>query len=57
MQSHFLAMSLFSLLVSVVFAVLMREETREQLRLGATLCAGFLGSAVILGWLLYSFPL
>ena len=50
-------MSLFSLLVSVVFAVLMRDKAREQVRLGAMLFAGFVVSALVLGWLLYPLPL
>jgi hypothetical protein len=43
--------------VSAVFATLAREEPREQLRTGAMMFAGFVGAAVVLGWLMYPFPL
>ncbi|HWP99833.1 MAG TPA: hypothetical protein VNK92_05135 [Vicinamibacterales bacterium] len=52
-MSHFLLLVLFALLVSIVFAVLLRDEPREQLRLGLKLFAGFVGAAVALGWLMY----
>lgn len=57
MQSHFLLLVLFSCFVSLVFAVLMRDEPWEQMRLGAKLLAGFVAAAVVLGWLMYPFPL
>ena len=57
MHSHFLAMALFALLVSLVFAVLKRDQTRDQVRLGAALFGGLMASAVVLGWLLYPIPL
>jgi len=55
--SHFLLLVLFAMLVSVVFAVLMKDEPREQVRFGGLLFAGFVGSALVLGWLMYPFPL
>ena len=57
MPSHFLLLILFSCFVSLVFAVLMRDEPWEQMRLGATLFAGFVAAAVVLGWLMSPFPL
>ena len=57
MTSHFLVMVLFSLFVSVVFAVLLRDEPREQLRTGAMMFGGFVAAAVVLGWLMFPFPL
>ena len=56
MVSHFFLLVVFSGFVSLVFATLMRDEPREQLRVGAMLCAGFVLSAVVLGWLMYPFP-
>ena len=44
-------------LVSVAFAVLMRDEPKDQLLFGAKLFGAFIGSAVALGWLLYPLPL
>lgn len=57
MASHFLLLILFSFFVSLVFAVLMREGPREQLKFGLLLFAGFLVAAIALGWLMYPFPL
>jgi hypothetical protein len=57
MQSHFLLLVLFSCFVSLVFAVLMRDEPREQVKLGLMLASGFLAAAVVLGWLMYPFPI
>jgi hypothetical protein len=55
--SHLGLLLLFSAFVSVAFAVLMRDEPREQLRFGARLFGTFVGSSVLLGWLLYPLPL
>jgi hypothetical protein len=50
-------MALFAFFVSLVFAVLLRDEPRAQLRLGAIMFFGFLASALMLGWLMYPLPL
>jgi hypothetical protein len=47
----------FALFVAAVFAVLMRDEPREQLRLGARLFGGLVGGGLLVGWLLYFLPL
>ncbi|HEV3058265.1 MAG TPA: hypothetical protein VGY48_08445 [Vicinamibacterales bacterium] len=57
MQSHLLLLALFAFFVSLVFAVIAKDDTREQLRFGGLMFAGFLVSAVVLGWLMYPFPL
>ena len=57
MQSHFILLLLFSFFVALVFAALMRDEPREQLRLGAFMFATFVVAALVLGWLMYPFPL
>ncbi len=55
--THFPAMLVFALLVSVVFAVLSKETPRECLIYGAKVFIAFIGIALILGWLMYPFPL
>jgi len=50
-------MLIFAIGVSVVFAVLMRDEPREQVRLGLRLFAGFVGAGLLMGWLMYPLPL
>jgi len=57
MTSHLGLMILFSLFVSVIFAMLMHDTPREQLRFGARLFGGFVGAAIILAWLMYPLPL
>jgi Ca2+/Na+ antiporter len=57
MQSHFLLLVIFAFFVSLVFALLAKNDWREQLRFGGLLFAGFIGAATILGWLMYPFPL
>jgi hypothetical protein len=56
MTSHLALLLVFAFLVSVVFAVLMKDGPREQLRFGALVFGGFLATALVLGWLMYPFP-
>lgn len=56
-SSHLLVMMLFAGFVSLVFAVLMKDRPAEQARLAGRLFAGFVGAALVLGWLLLPFPL
>jgi hypothetical protein len=55
--SHLLLLMVFAFLVSVVFAVLMRDEPRAQLRTGAMMFGGFVFAAIVVGWLMYPLPL
>ena len=57
LQSHFLLLLIFSACVSAVFAALMREDTVGQLTLAARMFAGLVVAAVLIGWLMYPFPL
>ena len=57
MTSHFLLLVLFAFLVSLVFATLMRDEPRAQLRTGAIMFGGFIAAAVVIGWLMLPLPL
>jgi len=57
MQSHFVLLVLFAFFVSLIFAVIAKDDVKEQLRLGGLLFAGFVGSAIVLGWLMYPLPL
>ena len=56
-MSHLTLLVVFSFFVSLVFAVLAKDEVREQVRLGAMMFAGFVVSAFVLGWLMYPIPL
>ena len=57
MHSHLLMMALFAFFVSLVFAVIAKDDARAQLRFGGMMFAGFLAAAIVLGWLMYPFPL
>jgi hypothetical protein len=57
MQSHFLLLLLFSFFIALVFAVLLRDDPREQLRFGAVMFGSLVGAALALGWLMYPVPL
>jgi len=55
--SHFWLMVLFAFFVSLVFAVLLKDNPREQLKTGAMMLGGFVVAAYVLGWLMFPFPL
>lgn len=57
MQSHFLLLVLFAFFVALVFAMLLRDDPREQLRFGAGMFGSLVVAALALGWLMYPFPL
>ena len=57
MQSHLLLLAVFAFFVSLVFALLTKDEVREQIRFGGMLFGGFLVVAIVLGWLMFPFPL
>ena len=56
-QSHIVLLVSFAVCVSAVFAALMREQVREQVVLAAKMFAGFLVAAIVIGWLMYPFPI
>ena len=57
MQSHTVLLIIFAFFISLVFALLTRDEAREQLRFGGMLLVGFIVAAILLGWLMYPVPL
>lgn len=57
MTSHLLFLAIFAFFVSLVFSVLLRDDPRSQLKTGALMFVGFVGSALLLGWLMYPLPL
>ena len=56
MRSHALNLLVFSALVSTVFAVLLRDDTKSRLRFGVLAFGAFVLSAVVVGWLMFPFP-
>ena len=57
MASHLLLLIVFAFFVSLVFAVLLRDDPKTQLQFGGLVFGGFVVSAVLLGWVMYPFPL
>ena len=56
MRSHLVLLVIFAFFVSLVFAVIAKDDLREQVRFGGMMFGGFLASALVLGWLMYPFP-
>jgi cytochrome bd-type quinol oxidase subunit 2 len=54
--SHLFALIVFSVLASIVFATLLREDRKSRVRFGLMTVAAFVLSAVVVGWLMYPFP-
>jgi len=54
--THFPALVIFSFLVSVVFGVLGKETPRERFLYGAKVFGWFVGTALVLGWLMFRIP-
>ena len=57
MHSHMLLLVVFAFLVAAVFALIAKDDPREQVRFGGLLFAGFVGAALVLGWLMLPVPL
>jgi hypothetical protein len=57
MHSHFTLLVLFAFFVSLVFALIAKDDARAQLRFGGLMFGGFIVAAIALGWLMYPFPL
>jgi len=56
MTTHVGLMIVFALFVSVVFAALMRDDPREQVRLAGKLLSALVIGGIVVGWLLYPLP-
>ncbi len=57
MTDHFLVMAVFAFFVSLVFAVLLRDDVRAQVRLGGMMFGAFMAAALLLGWIMLPFPI
>ena len=52
--SHFASVVLFALFASVVFGITQRETPQRMFRYGIYCFALFVGSAVVLSWVMYA---
>ncbi len=53
---HFLVMTIFAVLVSVVFGSVAKDTPRERTLYGLKVFAEFMVIGLLLGWLLYFIP-
>ena len=51
--SHFAAVVLFALFVSIVFGITQRETPRRMVRYGLYCFVLFVGAAIVLSWLMF----
>ena len=51
--SHFTAVLLFALFSSIVFAITQRDTVRRMVRYGLYCFVLFVGSAIVLSWVMY----
>lgn len=56
MTNHLALLIVFVLCVSTVMAVIQKDTRAEQLRVAALMAGGFVGAALLLGWLMFLFP-
>jgi predicted membrane channel-forming protein YqfA (hemolysin III family) len=57
MPSHLLLLVFFSVCVATVMAVLQKDDRAGQLRLALYIAGGFIGVALLLGWVMFPLPL
>lgn len=57
MTSHLGLLVLFAFFVALVFATISHDDPAAQFRFGARIFGGFVGAALVLGWLMYPLPL
>jgi hypothetical protein len=55
--SHFMALLVFAFFVSTVFALITKNEPREQFRYGVFVFLSFIAVAFVVGWIMYPLPL
>jgi len=57
MTSHLLLLVFFAICVAIVMAVLQKDDRAGQIRLALYIAGGFIGAALLLGWLMFPLPL
>ena len=53
MLTHFSAMLIFALCISVVFGITQRDTPKRMIRYGLYCFVLFVGSAILISWLMY----
>ncbi len=57
LHSHLLLMALFAFFVALVGATLLKDDLRGQLQTGGKIFGSLVGAGIVLGWVLYFFPI
>ena len=57
MNNHLVLLLVFVTCVSAVMAAIQKDDRQAQVRLMLLMIGGFTGAALVLGWLMYPFPL
>lgn len=55
-QSHFLHLLVFTLLISVFFAFLTKKDLKDRLKVGLILAVTLIVVSLLISYLLYPFP-
>ena len=55
-MKHFLAMTVFAVLASVVFGAMTKDTTRERVLYGLKVFVEFILFGMVLAWVLYFIP-
>ena len=55
--SHFTALVVLALIVSMVFALITKNGPREQFRYAVFVFFSFIAVALVIGWIMYPLPL
>ncbi len=55
LESHLFSMTLYAFFVSLVMALLRREDRKARIRYGATLFLIMVAGALAFGWFMYLF--
>jgi hypothetical protein len=56
MKSHLFHLILFSGIVAIFFAAMLKRDTKEQLKFGGLLWLSMVGGVLALAWLMAPFP-
>jgi len=54
MTSHLGVLILFAACVSIVFGTLLRQESRDQIRLSLRIFGALVAGAYVVGWIMYA---
>ncbi len=57
LRNHIVLMFIYAMATALFFTLLWKEEKRERIRFFATIFVSLFLGGIILGWMMYPFPL